>query len=33
MYIGQALKDVIQWPRPMAPPVVVLEPEYAIEYG
>lgn len=33
MYIGQALKDVIKWPRPSAPPVVQLEPEYAIEYG
>ncbi|CAG2114434.1 unnamed protein product, partial [Medioppia subpectinata] len=33
MYFGQALKDVIQWPRPHSPPVVVLEPEYAVEYG
>jgi len=33
MYIGQALKDVIRWPRPASPPVVSLEPEYAIEYG
>lgn len=33
MYIGQALKDVIRWPRPVSPPVVSLEPEYAIEYG
>ncbi|KAI1284843.1 Sphingosine-1-phosphate phosphatase 1 [Halotydeus destructor] len=33
MYIGQALKDVIRWPRPESPPVVSLEPEYAVEYG
>lgn len=33
MYVGQALKDVIRWPRPASPPVVSLEPEYAIEYG
>lgn len=33
MYIGQALKDVIRWPRPASPPVVSLEPEYAVEYG
>lgn len=33
MYIGQALKDVIRWPRPSAPPVVQLEPEYSQEYG
>lgn len=33
MYVGQALKDVIRWPRPASPPVVSLEPEYVIEYG
>lgn len=33
MYIGQALKDIIRWKRPQSPPVIVLEPEYAIEYG
>ncbi|RWS04706.1 sphingosine-1-phosphate phosphatase 1-like protein, partial [Dinothrombium tinctorium] len=33
MYFGQALKDVIKWPRPASPPVIVLEPEYAMEYG
>lgn len=33
MYIGQALKDVIRWPRPSSPPVVSLEPEYVLEYG
>lgn len=33
MYIGQALKDIICWPRPAAPPVVHLEPHYVIEYG
>lgn len=33
MYIGQALKDIIRWSRPKSPPVVVLEPEYSLEYG
>jgi len=33
MYIGQALKDVIRWNRPESPPVIVLEPEYSMEYG
>ena len=33
MYTGQALKDVIKWPRPTCPPVVLMEPEYAMEYG
>lgn len=33
MYIGQALKDVIRWPRPSSPPVVSLEPDYVLEYG
>lgn len=33
MYIGQALKDLIRWPRPSAPPVVRLEDRYALEYG
>ena len=33
MYIGQALKDIIRWNRPKSPPVVVLEPEYSLEYG
>ena len=33
MYFGQALKDVVKWPRPASPPVVILEPEYANEYG
>lgn len=33
MYIGQALKDVIRWPRPSSPPVVSLEPDYVMEYG
>lgn len=31
MYIGQALKDIIQWPRPKK--VIVLEPAYSLEYG
>ncbi|XP_013781285.1 sphingosine-1-phosphate phosphatase 1-like [Limulus polyphemus] len=33
MYVGQALKDIIRWPRPSAPPVVQLEPGYSEEYG
>lgn len=33
MYVGQALKDIICWLRPAAPPVVHLEPHYVIEYG
>lgn len=32
MYTGQALKDVIKWPRP-GPPVVKLQKKWAIEYG
>lgn len=33
MYIGQALKDIIRWPRPASPPVLRLEQRYALEYG
>lgn len=33
MYIGQAMKDIIRWNRPKSPPVIVLEPEYSLEYG
>jgi len=33
MYIGQALKDIIRWPRPASPPVIRLEERYALEYG
>ncbi|XP_015927970.2 sphingosine-1-phosphate phosphatase 2 [Parasteatoda tepidariorum] len=33
MYVGQAMKDIICWPRPAAPPVIHLEPQYVIEYG
>ena len=32
-YIGQALKDIIQWPRPHYPPVFKLEQRVAAEYG
>ncbi|CAG9853672.1 unnamed protein product [Phyllotreta striolata] len=32
MYIGQVLKDIIQWPRP-GPPVVRLHNKWALEYG
>jgi sphingosine-1-phosphate phosphatase 1 len=33
MYFGQAMKDVIRWPRPPSPPVFKLEKRYALEYG
>lgn len=33
MYIGQAAKDVIRWPRPHSPPVVRMEERYVLEYG
>ncbi len=33
MYVGQATKDVVCWPRPPSPPVVRLEKRYALEYG
>lgn len=33
MYAGQALKDVLCWPRPSCPPVLRLEEHYNNEYG
>ena len=33
MYVGQALKDIIKWPRPASPPVIQLERRYVLEYG
>lgn len=33
MYIGQAAKDIIRWPRPGSPPVAKLEKKYELEYG
>ena len=33
MYVGQATKDIVKWPRPASPPVVRLEKRYALEYG
>lgn len=33
MYIGQALKDILRLPRPNCEHVIVLEPEYSLEYG
>ena len=33
MYIGQASKEVIKIPRPTGEGVIVLEPEYSLEYG
>jgi len=33
MYLGQATKDIICWPRPSSPPVFRLEKRYALEYG
>lgn len=32
MYIGQAIKDLVRWPRP-GPPVVQLQSKWALEYG
>ncbi|XP_076464895.1 sphingosine-1-phosphate phosphatase 2-like [Babylonia areolata] len=33
MYVGQAAKDLICWPRPASPPTVRLEGRYELEYG
>jgi sphingosine-1-phosphate phosphatase 1 len=33
MYIGQSIKDIIQWPRPECPPVIRLQTKWSIEYG
>ncbi|XP_063771979.1 sphingosine-1-phosphate phosphatase 2 [Pseudophryne corroboree] len=33
MYIGQASKDILKWPRPSSPPVVKLETRVEAEYG
>uniref|UniRef100_A0A2C9JVA6 Phosphatidic acid phosphatase type 2/haloperoxidase domain-containing protein n=1 Tax=Biomphalaria glabrata TaxID=6526 RepID=A0A2C9JVA6_BIOGL len=33
MYVGQAAKDIIMWPRPKSPPVIPLEKRYELEYG
>jgi len=33
MYIGQSIKDIVQWPRPACPPVVRLQTKWSIEYG
>lgn len=33
MYIGQASKDLIQWPRPECPPVIPVEKRFKDEYG
>lgn len=33
MYLGQATKDIVKWPRPASPPVFRLEKRYALEYG
>ncbi|XP_038074701.1 sphingosine-1-phosphate phosphatase 2-like [Patiria miniata] len=33
MYIGQASKELLKWPRPSEPPVVRLERRYFMEYG
>jgi len=33
MYIGQSIKDIVQWPRPQCPPVVRLQTKWSIEYG
>uniref|UniRef100_A0A6I8Q2D9 Sphingosine-1-phosphate phosphatase 2 n=1 Tax=Xenopus tropicalis TaxID=8364 RepID=A0A6I8Q2D9_XENTR len=33
MYLGQASKDLLKWPRPSSPPVVKLETRVDAEYG
>ncbi|XP_056419139.1 sphingosine-1-phosphate phosphatase 2 isoform X2 [Hyla sarda] len=33
MYVGQASKDLLKWPRPSSPPVVKLETRVEAEYG
>ena len=33
MYVGQATKDIVRWPRPASPPVIRLEKRYELEYG
>ena len=33
MYVGQAAKDLICWPRPTSPPALRLEERYELEYG
>lgn len=33
MYTGQALKDILRLPRPHPDQVIVLEPEYSLEFG
>ncbi|XP_011500152.1 PREDICTED: sphingosine-1-phosphate phosphatase 1-like [Ceratosolen solmsi marchali] len=33
MSIGQALKDIICWPRPSSPPVARLQKKWSLEYG
>jgi len=33
MYIGQAMKDKVRWPRPAMPPVIQMEIKWALEYG
>ena len=33
MYLGQATKDIVRWPRPPAPPVIRIEKRYELEYG
>ncbi|XP_063297058.1 sphingosine-1-phosphate phosphatase 2 [Pelobates fuscus] len=33
MYLGQASKDLLKWPRPSSPPVVKLETRVEAEYG
>lgn len=33
MYIGQATKDFLKYPRPASPPVIRMEKRYELEYG
>lgn len=32
-YLGQSIKDIVQWPRPACPPVIRLQTKWSIEYG
>lgn len=33
MFLGQVTKDIFQWPRPLSPPVIRLETDFAQEFA
>nr|UVW99780.1 sphingosine-1-phosphate phosphatase [Nephotettix cincticeps] len=33
MYIGQGIKDIVCWPRPVSPPVFKLQKKWSLEHG